>query len=986
MADSPKSHRLPDGSHFKHQPFDKLKMGLKRMAKHVAVFYLGLLDFCQQQALVVMAPSASVQPAESFVLLDQPVQSEYDNRQYKAIELGNGLKVLLIHEDGLDKSCASLNVHIGHFCDPEDLQGAAHFLEHLLFMGTKKYPSEQDYFQYITSHGGHCNAFTQEEFTNYFFSVASQHFDGALDRLAQFFIAPLFDANSTEREMNAVDSEHSKNIQQDEWRLHRLSTMKASAAHPLHKFGTGSLSTLNVENARERVIDLYRTFYSANLMALVVYGSESLGELQKMVVEKFSTVPRNPNAQLPQFGSKPFDAQNLGTVMYVKPVKDLRMLTLSWQLPSLLDTYAKKSEEYITQLVGHEGQGSILECLKKRNLATSLSIYADKNGNFSIFSIIVELTSKGEQEYWLVAEIIFAYLSVLRAQQIQQWIMDEWAQLAFMNFTFKEKSAPENYALYLSRNLHLFPSRHVLNGDYVLESIDIDHIKKLLEGMNAESVKIVLVSSQFVEGLPVEHEEHYKAPYQYQAIPAKNLERLQRAAGSSFPELFFPSTNEFIASDFKIKGKTVDYLQRNVRPAELIRNVLWFKQDDTFGLPKVNINILFQHLSMFRTEAKEFILTEAFCESFSNDTASKFYSATLAGLRFNISPSVEGLEFQFSGFNDKMHQFINSVLDEFFAFSPSKESFATSMETLQRKYKNYDMESPFTLSAYWLSSHLKRPSFSYVEKERASKKITFSEMQNFAKKISTEPFSIKSLINGNFTQQEASELAKKLFKNPASLPTPVEITKLKGGESLPLFKPVDNLNSAVEVFFQVLPFENAKLRVLTKLYAQIFHDEFFHQVRTTEQFGYVTIVGCREDYSAIGVRFVVQSSTKNCREIEERILKFIQNSVEILKTPSKIEELFVKNVAGLKSNLVERFKSLSVESYKLWTQILNEQLDFTKNATEASVLDSVTVQDLTQFVEAALLPASPEKRMFSVWIVGENSKSLKISNRILIHQ
>ena len=470
-----------------------------------------MLDLYHQRRgtypLAAMAPSAYFQQRQSstnqFVQLDQPIQSEYDNRQYKAVELANGLKVLLIHEDGLDKSCASLNVHIGHFCDPEDLQGAAHFLEHLLFIGTKKYPAEQDYFQYMSSHGGYCNAFTQQEFTNYYFSAASEHFEG-LDRLAQFFIAPLFDVNSTEREMNAVDSEHSKNIQQDLWRLHRLSTMKASSTHPLHKFGTGNLNTLNVENVRDRIIDLYMTYYSSNLMTLVVYGSESLGTLLNMVFEKFSSVPLNSDAKLPQFGEKPFDAQNLGTVMYVKPVKDLRMLSFEWQLPSLLDTYTKKSDQYLIQLIGHEGQGSILECLKKRNLATSLSCYADKNGDFSIFSISIELTTKGEKEYWLVAEIVFAYLSILRSQPVQQWIVEELAQLAFMKFTFKEKSAPENYALQLSANLHIFPSKHVLNGDYVLESVDADHIKSLLNELDANNVKLMLVSSQFVEGLPVE--------------------------------------------------------------------------------------------------------------------------------------------------------------------------------------------------------------------------------------------------------------------------------------------------------------------------------------------------------------------------------------------------------------------------------------------------------------------------------------------------
>ena len=138
---------------------------------------------------------------------EQPIQSEYDNRNYKSVVLPNGLKVLAIQEDGLDKSCASINVHIGHFCDPEDLESAAHFLEHLLFQGTEKYKEDNEYIQYIIANSGQCNAQTSKKFTSYYFDIASTHFEGALDRLAQFFIAPLFTESSTISSMKAMNSE-----------------------------------------------------------------------------------------------------------------------------------------------------------------------------------------------------------------------------------------------------------------------------------------------------------------------------------------------------------------------------------------------------------------------------------------------------------------------------------------------------------------------------------------------------------------------------------------------------------------------------------------------------------------------------------------------------------------------------------------------------------------------------------------------------------
>lgn len=88
----------------------------------------------------------------------------------------------------------------------DNLQGLAHFCEHLLFMGTEKYPKENDYNQYLAEHSGFSNAFTGVENTNYYFEVGHEYLEGALDRFAQFFIAPLFSASCTERELKAVDS------------------------------------------------------------------------------------------------------------------------------------------------------------------------------------------------------------------------------------------------------------------------------------------------------------------------------------------------------------------------------------------------------------------------------------------------------------------------------------------------------------------------------------------------------------------------------------------------------------------------------------------------------------------------------------------------------------------------------------------------------------------------------------------------------------
>ena len=79
----------------------------------------------------------------------------------------------------------ALQVQAGSMQDPDDLPGLAHFTEHMLFYASKKYPEESDYNKWIEDHGGHTNAWTAAEHTNYQFTVNWDHLETSLDRFAQ---------------------------------------------------------------------------------------------------------------------------------------------------------------------------------------------------------------------------------------------------------------------------------------------------------------------------------------------------------------------------------------------------------------------------------------------------------------------------------------------------------------------------------------------------------------------------------------------------------------------------------------------------------------------------------------------------------------------------------------------------------------------------------------------------------------------------------
>jgi nardilysin len=123
---------------------------------------------------------------------------------------------------GLREAVAAMVVGVGSMYDPNDCQGMAHFLEHLLFMGSKNYPQENAYDSFMRKHGGSDNDFTELEHTVYHFEIPQEHLVGALDMFAQFFTAPLLLETSVEQELNAIESEFQLVKNSDSYRVNQL--------------------------------------------------------------------------------------------------------------------------------------------------------------------------------------------------------------------------------------------------------------------------------------------------------------------------------------------------------------------------------------------------------------------------------------------------------------------------------------------------------------------------------------------------------------------------------------------------------------------------------------------------------------------------------------------------------------------------------------------------------------------------------------------
>jgi insulysin len=253
----------------------------------------------------------------------------------------------------------------------------------------------------LSEHSGSSNAYTASTSTNYYFEVGHEHFYGALDRFAQFFIAPLFLEDTLDRELRAVDSENKKNLQSDTWRLHQLSKSLSNPNHPYCHFSTGNLQTLKElpekrgVNVREEFMKFHDRYYSANNMKLVVLGREDLDTLQTWVEEMFEGV-KNKDLPKPYWEGQPLGDEHLMTQVFAKPVMDTRQLEITFPFLDEEHLFRSHPSTYASHLIGHEGPGSLLAYLKKKAWANGLSagsIHVCSGSAF--FQISIKCTEEG---------------------------------------------------------------------------------------------------------------------------------------------------------------------------------------------------------------------------------------------------------------------------------------------------------------------------------------------------------------------------------------------------------------------------------------------------------------------------------------------------------------------------------------------------------------------------------------------------------------
>ncbi|XP_055333075.1 insulin-degrading enzyme-like isoform X2 [Paramacrobiotus metropolitanus] len=934
-------------------------------------FVLSASPYIPRRSITMVNTAAPPNPIKRVI--ENIPKSPQDNRAYRGIILANDLKAIVISDPAAEKAAAALDVNIGCMCDPWKLQGLAHFLEHMLFMGTKKFPEENAFEKYVSEHGGQYNAYTCEEHTNYHFDVAADYLETSLDRFAQFFISPLLTESGTEREVNAVNSEHENNLTSDSRRLDHLSRVTGDPKHDFNKFGTGNKDTLwfNPQKegvaVREELLKFHQAYYSSNIMSLVVVGKESLDILTDMVVNMFSEVP-NKNVTVPHWERPPFAPEQLQTQLKMVPVKDVRSLNIVWPTPDFHPFYKTKPGHYIGGLVGHEGPGSLLSALKLKGWSNTLHAGEDDGANgFQFFMLGVDLTEDGLAHTDEIIKMVYEYLNMLRAAGPQERIWAEEQQIQEIKFRFRDKEKPLGYARALAAGMQKYPIEEVITGPVLVSEYRPEVITDLLKYLVPENMRVAILSQQFKE-IAGEKEPIYGIDYCLEKISKEKIETWRNVAVTD--EIALPPPNDFIPQHFDIlpPPTAIHRLPLLIRKTDMSR--LWYLQDIEHKLPKACAFFELCSPAVYK-DPLHANLTHVYVELFKDHINEMVYMAELAGMKYTVEQSKYGLTLLVRGYDDKIDVLLNMLVEKLMHFKPDPKRFEVLKEVYGRQLKNFFASEPNRQSMWYFNVLMSELCFTKEELMGAMDALTFDTVVELGPKLFAETY-VEGFVYGNVSRKKAELMMDQVETALRSIATKtpdahnrLRLVQLREGSSLVYHRENDVHKSSCVTNYYQTACEDSRMNMLLELFEQIINEPCFDILRTKEQLGYIVFSSVKNVSGVLGLQILVQSD-RNPSHCDQRIESFLQEMEKFLENLTENE--FQTHIEALAVKRLEKPKTIMQQASKYWNEIYVRQYNFDRDNLEVAILRTLTKTDLLNFVKDYLLQNGSQRKKLSIHI------------------
>lgn len=887
--------------------------------------------------------------------MDKIIKSPNDTRDYHHLTLKNNMKVLIIIDNEIDISGVSMAVNVGYYSDPIGYEGLAHFLEHMLFMGTKKYPKVDYFMNFLKKHGGHTNAYTSNNTTNYYYDVKSKYLPESLDIFSQFFINPLFKKDTVQKEIEAVNSEHSKNLQSMIWRFLRIMKELADKDHPYSKFGTGNRDTLMKDDIRDKLIEFYNKYYSSSDMSLVISTNVPFNDVLKMVTKMFNKISDKNKDNHKDIGL-PFNFSKKDNIMcqklvYTDSVDDNDRLYLVYEIPNIDKYFMFKPIEYINIMIDHKSRYSLSDILKSDDLCDSISFQIYDTDPYSyMIGIYVDLTDKGYNNITYVIDIINDYIDNIRNKPPLNYVFDDLKQINKILFNTLDKINSSDYVTEINADIFIYPIKYILYSQYYYKSFNYKLIKNIINKLSRDNC-IIVVSSNKNTHLD-QKEKWYNIRYSVIDQPKLTPNKINIKYSLPKKNIYIPVLND------------IHTVEKDVHPVTMRKNYNIFHRYSSFNKDRVIIGCRFYNNYIYSS-----IKNYTSCVLYLNILADyiedmQFYTST-ASIRFNISIKGSSIELYINSFSNNIQNIFTTLIEKFFSVKLNNKLFNRNKEDLKKRLLSMRYEAPYTKVA------------DYIKKATYSKYYDFNDILGTIDTITVDDIKLVPVnlqknyadifFYGNINNESINAILDSyphIFSNLSAIEEPNIISMKKGDEEIYIKKNYNknDKNSAVLIFFECATIKKGDpdwdiINNYVYLIEYIISERFFHQLRSIEQIGYIvkTYVGTLGNGRdpTLGIFFLVQSDKLSTNDIRERIKRFVHESYNIIVNMSKKEfnnykEAITHKLSIKDNNMYEEFS-------RYYAEIINRTYLYNyKDILKTSLL-TINISDITRFYKECLM-------------------------------
>ncbi|MGX9417281.1 insulinase family protein [Vibrio sp. WJH972] len=906
--------------------------------------------------------------------------SPNDSNNYRYLTLSNQLRVLLIEDSTTQKSSAALAVNVGHFDDPIDREGLSHYLEHMLFLGTKTYPKTSEFQSFINQHGGTHNAWTGTEHSCFFFDISPNAFEQGLDRFARFFFEPLFNEEALDKERQAVESEYKLKLNDDTRRLYQVHKETINPEHPFSKFSVGNLHTLNDRNEksiREEILSFYQQQYSADIMTLAIISDQSLDDMEALVTPLFEQVT---NKSLR--GKKidiPFTTEEQRAVyIQIEPLKEIRKLTLSFPLPSMNQYYQTKPLSYFAHLIGHEGEGSLLLALKNKGWITGLSAGGGASGsNYREFNISLQLTNDGLEFIQEITQATLQTIELIRQQGLEEWRYIEKKTVIESAFRFQEKARALETVSHLVINMQHYHLDDTIFGDYMMTEYDEAILREVIDQFTLDNLRVTLVA---FDGEYDQKANWYFTPYSMRKL--SDEERTLLATPLADLDIHLPKKNPFI-QDVQTP-KTLEQCHDTpqiLKESEGYR--LWHMQDSQFRVPKGVIYIAIDSPHAV-SSSRAIVMVRLCVEMFLDSLVEETYQAEIAGMSYNMYAHQGGVTLSLSGFNAKQLELLKLILHRFTHREFNQPRFDTIKTQLERSWRNSSLDRPLSQLFNALTGLLQPNNPPFTQLLEALETVELNDLKPFVDQIMTL-LHIEVFVVGDWTQADAVEIGDTVYQTLLAQDQRYEeslrpLIMLGNQGSLQHEIKCNQEDSAVVVYHQcenILPRNIA----LYSLANHLMSATFFNEIRTKQQLGYMVGTGNLPLNRHPGIVLYVQSPHASPTELMKSIDEFLNAFYMVLLELNEYQ--WQSSKKGLINQMSTPDTSLRSRAQRLWVAIGNKDLEFNQRQIVVEELESLSRSDMIRFVVNQLKPRTAHRLvMHSLGIGHIDAETLDIGRAI----